>query len=123
MCMRPRAAGTIRTAPANRNAYSASGSTRKPISMHNGANTMQKPATILRKWWASEIPNIEPSWLKTPDRTGSRAFTPSPRWRYGDTQHMQDPVQIFKESVEALNAVDRDRLHDLLDPEIYFFPM
>jgi hypothetical protein len=36
---------------------------------------------------------------------------------------VHDPVQIFERSVEALNALDRDRLHELLDPNIYFFPM
>ena len=36
---------------------------------------------------------------------------------------MDDPVAIFEEAVEALNAVDRSRIHDLVDPEIYFFPM
>jgi hypothetical protein len=36
---------------------------------------------------------------------------------------VDDPVALFKESVEALNAVDRGRLHELLDPDIYFFPM
>src|SRR4051794_2454572 len=64
MCMKPSAAGTIRIAPTKSSAYEASGSTRKPTRKHNGANTMQKPATILRKWWASEIPNIEPSLLE-----------------------------------------------------------
>src|SRR3954470_1027392 len=70
MCIRPSAAGTINIAPTNRNAYSASGSTRKPTSTHSGANTMQKPATILRKWWASEIPDIEPSLLWDPVEPG-----------------------------------------------------
>lgn len=36
---------------------------------------------------------------------------------------MDDPVEIFEEAVAALNAVDRARLHELLDPDIYFFPM
>src|SRR4051795_5850894 len=107
MCMKPSAAGTIRIAPTNSSAYEASGSTTKPTSMHRGANTMQKPATILRKWWASEIPNIEPSLLRTPEQSGSRSFTPDPLVRYGtfslsDTARVDDPVEIFKEAVDAL---------------------
>src|SRR3954454_15829964 len=123
MCIRPRAAGTIRTAPANRNAYSASGSTRKPTSMHNGANTMQKPATILRKWWASEIPNIEPSLLKLRIEPGQVHLHLRRDRVTGDTPHVHDPVQIFERAVDALNRVDRELLHEVLDPDIYFFPM
>ena len=36
---------------------------------------------------------------------------------------MNDPVQIFEQAVDALNRVDRSRLHDLVDPEIAFIPM
>ena len=36
---------------------------------------------------------------------------------------MHDVVQIFEEAVEALNRVDRGRLQELVDPDIYFFPM
>ena len=36
---------------------------------------------------------------------------------------MDDPVQIFKEAVDALNRVDRDQLNRLVDPEIAFVPM
>src|SRR3954447_1659377 len=36
---------------------------------------------------------------------------------------VDDPVAIFEEAVDALNRVDRDQLHRLLDPEITFFPM
>lgn len=36
---------------------------------------------------------------------------------------MVDPVEIFEAAVEALNSVDRARLHEVLDPEIYFLPM
>jgi hypothetical protein len=34
-----------------------------------------------------------------------------------------DPVQIFKEAVDALNRVDRSRLELLVDPQIAFVPM
>jgi limonene-1,2-epoxide hydrolase len=36
---------------------------------------------------------------------------------------VDDPVQIFKEAVDALNRVDRDELQRLIDPEIAFLPM
>src|SRR4051794_12925898 len=139
MCISPSIAGTISTEPANRNAYSASGSTKKPTSMQSGANTMQKPATILRKWWASEIPNIEPSLLRVPALSRVKCIYTSPDSRLrkcirlhaplqrpfrapgaalGDTQHMDDPVALFEEAVAALNRVDRADLQRLLDPEI-----
>src|SRR5437763_16560161 len=41
----------------------------------------------------------------------------------GDTQHVDDPVQIFSEAVDALNRVDRAELQRLIDPEIVFVPM
>jgi hypothetical protein len=34
-----------------------------------------------------------------------------------------DVVAIFTEAVDALNRMDRDQLHRLIDPEITFFPM
>jgi hypothetical protein len=34
-----------------------------------------------------------------------------------------DPVQIFEDAVDALNRVDRDELHRLIDPDVTFFPM
>jgi ketosteroid isomerase-like protein len=48
--------------------------------------------------------------------------------RYGtcglsDTRNVDDPVEIFKESVDALNRVDRAQLARLVDPEIAFLPM
>lgn len=36
---------------------------------------------------------------------------------------MNDPVEIFKEAVDALNRVDRAQLNRLVDPEIAFVPM
>jgi limonene-1,2-epoxide hydrolase len=36
---------------------------------------------------------------------------------------VNDPVQIFKEAVDALNRVDRAELRRLIDPEIAFVPM
>lgn len=36
---------------------------------------------------------------------------------------MDDPVEIFKEAVDALNRVDRAELQRLVDPEIAFVPM
>jgi hypothetical protein len=32
-------------------------------------------------------------------------------------------VQIFNDAVAALNRVDRERLSEVVDPDIYFFPM
>src|SRR4051812_12787822 len=122
MCMRPSIAGTIRTAPANRNAYSASGSTKKPTSMHSGANSMQKPATILRKWWASERPNIEPSLLKTPEQSGSRSFTPTCHPRYGDTARV-DPVEVFVAAVAVIGHADLARFDELVDPGFVLHPI
>jgi hypothetical protein len=36
---------------------------------------------------------------------------------------VDDPVEIFKEAVDALNRVDRAELTRLIDPEIAFIPM
>ena len=36
---------------------------------------------------------------------------------------MDDPVEIFKQAVEALNRVDRAQIAQLVDPEIAFVPM
>ena len=36
---------------------------------------------------------------------------------------MDDPVEIFKECVDALNRVDLDAIQRLVDPEIVFIPM
>jgi limonene-1,2-epoxide hydrolase len=36
---------------------------------------------------------------------------------------MDDPVEIFKECVDALNRVDFDAIQRLVDPEIVFIPM
>ena len=36
---------------------------------------------------------------------------------------MRGPVEIFEETVDALNRVDRSELERLVDPEITFFPM
>lgn len=36
---------------------------------------------------------------------------------------MDDPVEIFKQAVEALNRVDLDEIAQLIDPEIAFVPM
>jgi hypothetical protein len=36
---------------------------------------------------------------------------------------VNDPVQIFREAVEALNRRDRTELQRLVDPEIAFVPM
>jgi len=36
---------------------------------------------------------------------------------------MDDPVQIFKEAVDALNRVDRAEITRLVDPQIAFVPM
>lgn len=36
---------------------------------------------------------------------------------------MDDPVDIFKEAVDALNRVDRSELERLIDPQIVFIPM
>jgi limonene-1,2-epoxide hydrolase len=36
---------------------------------------------------------------------------------------VHDPVQIFREAVDALNRVDRAELQRLIDPEIAFVPM
>jgi hypothetical protein len=36
---------------------------------------------------------------------------------------MNDPVEIFKQAVDALNRVDRAELQRLIDPEIAFIPM
>jgi hypothetical protein len=36
---------------------------------------------------------------------------------------MNDPVEIFKECVEALNRVDLPQIHRLVDPDIVFVPM
>ena len=36
---------------------------------------------------------------------------------------MDDPVEIFKQAVEALNRVDRAELRRLVDPEVALIPM
>jgi hypothetical protein len=36
---------------------------------------------------------------------------------------MNDPVEIFKTCVDALNRVDREEIQRLVDPEIVFVPM
>jgi limonene-1,2-epoxide hydrolase len=36
---------------------------------------------------------------------------------------MDDPVETFKECVDALNSVDFDAIQRLVDPEIVFIPM
>jgi limonene-1,2-epoxide hydrolase len=36
---------------------------------------------------------------------------------------MDDPVEIFKECVDALNRVDLEAIQRLVDPEIVFIPM
>ena len=36
---------------------------------------------------------------------------------------MDDPVEIFKECVDALNRVDRAEIQRLVDPQIVFVPM
>jgi limonene-1,2-epoxide hydrolase len=36
---------------------------------------------------------------------------------------MDDPVETFKECVDALNRVDLDAIQQLVDPEIVFIPM
>jgi ketosteroid isomerase-like protein len=36
---------------------------------------------------------------------------------------VDDPVEIFKQAVEALNRVDLDEIAQLIDPEIAFVPM
>ena len=36
---------------------------------------------------------------------------------------MNDPVEIFKQCVDALNRVDLDEINRLVDPQIVFVPM
>src|SRR5437763_2960211 len=92
----------------------------KPASANSGATTMQKPATILRKWWASEIPNMSPPLLLP---SGSSTFTPACVARYEILHVLPGPVEIFQEAVEALNRVDLDAMRRICDPEIVFLPL
>ncbi|HEX4720180.1 MAG TPA: nuclear transport factor 2 family protein [Thermoleophilaceae bacterium] len=40
-----------------------------------------------------------------------------------DTRRVQDPAQIFKQAVDALNRLDREAMTRLVDPDIAFVPM
>jgi hypothetical protein len=41
----------------------------------------------------------------------------------GDTRRVDDPVEIFRTCVDALNRVDREEIKRLVDPELAFVPM
>src|SRR4051794_22799086 len=96
-----------------------------PASANNGASIMQAPATILRKWWASDMPNITSPPCSSPRSKGRGQghLHPCRSGVTGILAVVTDPVEIFQAAVDALNRVDRDTMAQLIDPQIAFIPL